>query len=262
MFKLLKKILYPSINRLLFAMLLLLVPALLLIAQDVALLVIIPYDWVDCHQQLYSLLVNVAISYLVSLLFYVIQVHIPQRAAEKKAFSVLRNQLDLLVENERFIQQASEIIAESVVENKSIIYTYPKSKKKRNEVYSQRIESAKQENIDLILERNFHLYNDVLRSISFPALDRALIDLIDKLSIEKRYHSMHTRKLIIENSKLNQACNLDVLVEEEDQKSIDKVIHTLSDVYRLADGSFCNSDSEKNCKKTRCARSIEEFTKQ
>ena len=77
MFKLLKKILYPSINRLLFAMLLLLVPALLLIAQDVALLVIIPYDWVDCHQQLYSLLVNVAISYLVSLLFYVIQVHIP-----------------------------------------------------------------------------------------------------------------------------------------------------------------------------------------
>lgn len=85
-------------------MLLLLVPALLLIAQDVALLVIIPYDWVDCHQQLYSLLVNVAISYLVSLLFYVIQVHIPQRAAEKKAFSVLRNQLDLLVENERFMQ--------------------------------------------------------------------------------------------------------------------------------------------------------------
>ena len=48
MFKLLKKILYPSINRLLFAMLLLLVPALLLIAQDVALLVVL------CNPSTYS----------------------------------------------------------------------------------------------------------------------------------------------------------------------------------------------------------------
>lgn len=261
MFKLLKQILYPSINRLLFAMLLLLVPALLLIAQDVALLVMIPSGWVDCHQQLYSLLVNVAISYLVSLLFYVIQVHIPQRATEKKAFSVLRNQLNLLVENERFIQQASELIAESAAENKSIVYTYPKSKKKRNESYSQRIESAKQENIDLILERNYHLYNDILHSISFSALDRALIDLIQKLSIEERYNSMHIRKLIIENRKLNQSYNLDIHVAE-DQKAIKKAIRTLSDVYRLANGSFCDSRSRNDRRKNRHARSIEKFTKQ
>lgn len=261
MFKLLKQILYPSINRLLFAMLLLLVPALLLIAQDVALLATIPSSWVDCHQQLYSLLVNVAISYLVSLLFYVIQVHIPQRATEKKAFSVLRNQLNLLVENERFIQRASELIAESAVEDKSIVYMYPKSKKKRNESYSQRIESAKQENIGLILERNYHLYNDILHSISFSALDRALIDLIDKLSIEERYNSMHIRKLITENSKLNQSYNLDIHVAE-DPKTINKAIRTLSDVYRLANGSFCDSCSGNNRRKNRHARTIEKFTKQ
>lgn len=261
MFKLLKQILYPSVNRLLFAMLLLLVPALLLIAQDVALLVVIPSSWVDCHQQLYFLLVNVAISYFVSLLFYVIQVHIPQRATEKKAFSVLRNQLNLLVENERCIQQASELIAESAVENKSIVYTYPKSKRKRNESYSQRIESATQENIDLILERNYHLYNDILHCISFSTLDRALIDLIDKLSIEERYNSMRIRKLINENSNLNQSYNLDIHVEEE-PKAINKALGTLSDVYRLANGSFCDSCSGNNRRKNRHARAIEKFTKQ
>lgn len=261
MFKLLKQLLYPYINRLLFAMLLLLVPALLLIAQDVALLVMIPSSWVDCHQQLYSLLVNVAISYLVSLLFYVIQVHIPQRVSEKKAFSVLKNQLNQLVENERFIQRASELTAESAVENKSIVYTYAKSKKKRNESYSQRIESAKQENIDLILERNYHLYNDILHSISFSALDHALIYLIDKLSIEERYNSMHIRKLITENSKLKQSYNLDIHIVE-DQKTINKAIRTLSDVYRLANGRFCDSCSGNNRKINRHARSIEKFTKQ
>lgn len=261
MFKILKQILYPSINRLLFAMLLLLVPALMLIAQDVALLVMIPSSWIDCHQQLYSLLVNVAISYLVSLLFYVIQVHIPQRATEKKAFSVLRNQLNLLAENERFIQQASELVAESAVENKSIVYTYPKSKKKRNESYSQRIESAKQENMDLVLERNYHLYKDILHSTSFSNLDRALIDLIDKLCIEERYNSMCIRKLITENGKLNQSYNLDIHVAE-DQKTVNKAIRTLSDVYRLANGSFYDSCSGNNRRKNRHARSIETFTKQ
>lgn len=251
---------YPSINRLFLAMLLLLAPALLLIAQDVTLLVMIPPSWVDCHQQFYSFLVNVAISYLVSMLFYVIQVHIPQRATEKKAFSVLRYQLNLLVENERFIQQASELIAEGTAENKSIVYAYPKSKKKGNEAYSQRIENAEQENIDRILERNYHLYNDILHSISFSTLDRALIDLIDKLSIEERYNSMCSRKLIKDNNKLNQSYNLDINVVE-DPKAIRKAIQTLSDVYRLANGSFCDSNSGNDRRKTRDARSIEKFTK-
>ena len=259
MFTILKRMVYPSINRLLLVMLMLLAPALLLLAQDVALILIIPPDWVNSHRQIYSLLVNVAISYLVSLLFYVIQVHIPQRAAEKKAFSVLRNKLNLLLENERFIQQASDLIAGGEMETASIIYTYPKPKKKRNEQYSQRIESIEQENIDRILECNYHLYNDILSSISFSTLDRTLIDLIHRLYIEERYNGMCSRKLIKENSKLHQSFNLDIHVVE-DQETIKKAIHTLSDVYQLATGSFRDSRSGNDRGKNRDARSIAKLT--
>ena len=259
MLRLLKRMVYPSINRLLLFMMLLLVPALLLIAQDVELLTMIPVSWIDNHQQLYSLLLNVAISYLVSILFYVVQVHIPQRAVEKKAFSVLNHQLDMLVENERFIQQASELNAEDAEANASIVYSYPKTRKNRNQPYTQRIESAKQENMVRILEINYHLYDQIQRNTSFSALDRSLIDLIQGLYIEDRYNSMCSKKLIQDNRKLHETYNLDIEVVENSE-TISKAIQTLSDVYCLANGKFFDSHSRNDRSKSREGRFIARLT--